>query len=353
MNPVISVIIPVYKTERYIRKCIDSVLSQTYSDLQIILVDDGSPDGCPDICDEYVKKDPRCCVIHKSNGGVSSARNVGLDAATGEYICFVDSDEMHMTDSIETLYSILVEQESQYVAGVCLINDGRSALKNNKQIKTIDVEKEPFELLEYITRPGSYSPYAKIYDRGIFNKYQIRFDENLKCSEDALMIRQYIKYCSRISLTTQAVYVYNTENTNSLSKKAYPEFSTYFSKKMEALVDLTDCLPIDAEDKKLFLTQRAIHGLKISVQHYFYHFKDRKTRLILLSRALEDMQEWLFLSDLNVKDDLYKWWKRNIRHIRKNNIGVFYNSVQLDYYLRIMKLNIKNVIKKLLFIKKQ
>jgi glycosyltransferase involved in cell wall biosynthesis len=180
MNPVVSVIIPVYKTERYIRKCIDSVLEQTYSDLQIILVDDGSPDSCPDICDEYVKKDPRCCVIHKSNGGVSSARNAGLDAATGDYICFVDSDDMLMTGSIETLCSILVEQGSQYVAGVCLTNDGRSVLKTNKQIRTIDIAKKPSEMLEYITRSGSYYPYAKIYDRGIFNKYQIRFDENLK-----------------------------------------------------------------------------------------------------------------------------------------------------------------------------
>ena len=345
MNPVVSVIIPVYKTERYIRKCIDSVLEQTYSDLQIILVDDGSPDSCPDICDEYVKKDPRCCVIHKSNGGVSSARNAGLDAATGDYICFVDSDDMLMTDSIETLCSILVEQGSQYVAGVCLTNDGRSALKTNKQIRTIDIAKKPSEMLEYITQPGSYSPYAKIYDRGIFNKYQIRFDENLKCSEDALMIRQYLKYCSQISLTTQAVYIYNTENTNSLSKKGYLEFSTYFSKKMEALVDLTDCLPIDAEDKKIFLTQRAIHGLKISSQHYFFHFKDREKRYLLLEQAIKDMREWLFLSNLNKNDDLYKWWKTNIRYIREYDISTFYKKDQHDHYFRMVRLSIKKAIK--------
>ena len=91
--PKISVIIPVYNVSQYLHRCVDSVINQTYSDLEIILVDDGSPDDCPIICDEYSKKDARVKVIHKPNGGLSSARNAGLDIATGEYVGFVDSDD--------------------------------------------------------------------------------------------------------------------------------------------------------------------------------------------------------------------------------------------------------------------
>jgi len=92
MSPKISIIVPVYKVEPYLRKCIDSILAQTFTDFELILVDDGSPDGCGKICDEYAKKDNRILVIHKSNGGLSSARNAGLEIAKGEYIGFVDSD---------------------------------------------------------------------------------------------------------------------------------------------------------------------------------------------------------------------------------------------------------------------
>ena len=92
-NPIISVIVPVYKVENYIRRCLDSLVAQTYRHLEILLVDDGSPDSSGAICEEYAEKDSRIKVIHKENGGLSSARNAALDVATGDYIAFVDSDD--------------------------------------------------------------------------------------------------------------------------------------------------------------------------------------------------------------------------------------------------------------------
>ena len=91
--PLVSVIIPVYKTERYLHRCIDSLVNQDYKNIEIILIDDGSPDHCGNICDEYAKKDKRIKVIHQRNKGLSAARNAGLDFCTGEYLCFVDSDD--------------------------------------------------------------------------------------------------------------------------------------------------------------------------------------------------------------------------------------------------------------------
>lgn len=103
----ISIVIPVYKVELYLEKCIESIINQTYKNLEIIIVDDGSPDNCPKICDEYAQKDNRIKVIHKENGGLSDARNAGIDVAAGKYIAFVDSDDYVSNDYIEYMYNLI------------------------------------------------------------------------------------------------------------------------------------------------------------------------------------------------------------------------------------------------------
>ena len=115
MEPLISVIVPVYKVEAYLETCVDSILSQTYPCLQVILVDDGSPDGCGAICDAYARRDARVTVIHKKNGGLSSARNAGLDAASGTYITFTDSDDRIAADMLETLLRIARQENADVV----------------------------------------------------------------------------------------------------------------------------------------------------------------------------------------------------------------------------------------------
>ena len=109
----ISVIVPVYKVEPYLARCIESIQKQTYFNLEIILVDDGSPDNCGNLCDEYAAKDNRICVIHKKNGGLSDARNAGIESASGSYLCFADSDDWLDRDMIALLYKLCIELESK------------------------------------------------------------------------------------------------------------------------------------------------------------------------------------------------------------------------------------------------
>ncbi|EOU1892848.1 glycosyltransferase [Clostridium perfringens] len=127
MRPKISIIVPVYKVENYIHTCVDSILNQRFKDFELILVDDGSPDKCGEICDEYAKKDNRIIVIHKENGGQATARNAALDVASGEYIGFVDSDDYIEPDMYEILYKICVENE-------CDISNCSSIIHFNKKI---------------------------------------------------------------------------------------------------------------------------------------------------------------------------------------------------------------------------
>ena len=113
--PLISVIVPVYKTEKYLNKCIESIVNQTYENLEIILVDDGSPDNCPSICDSWAEKDKRIKVIHKENAGVSAARNSALEIFSGKYVSFVDSDDWIDNDCIEYLYNSVVSTGADVV----------------------------------------------------------------------------------------------------------------------------------------------------------------------------------------------------------------------------------------------
>lgn len=115
MDSLISVIVPIYNVEKYLDRCVDSIINQTYKNLEIILVDDGSPDNCPKMCDDYAEKDSRIKVVHKENGGLSDARNVGMEVATGEYVSFIDSDDYISLDFYETLLETIVDNDSDIV----------------------------------------------------------------------------------------------------------------------------------------------------------------------------------------------------------------------------------------------
>ena len=115
MNSLISVIVPIYNVEKYLDRCVESIINQTYKNLEIILVDDGSPDNCTQMCDDYAKKDSRIRVVHKENGGLSDARNAGMEVATGEYVSFIDSDDYISLDFYETLFQTMIDNDSDIV----------------------------------------------------------------------------------------------------------------------------------------------------------------------------------------------------------------------------------------------
>lgn len=130
MQAVISVVVPIYNVEKYLHRCVDSIINQTYKNLEIILVDDGSLDSCPKICDDYSKKDNRIKVIHKKNGGLSDARNAGMKIAKGEYISFVDSDDWIEHEMMERLYEVMVETNGDIAScGVRMVWDDNTPSK--------------------------------------------------------------------------------------------------------------------------------------------------------------------------------------------------------------------------------
>lgn len=201
----ISIIVPIYKVEQYLDKCIQSIINQTYKNLQIILVDDGSPDKCGKICDEYALKDNRIEVIHKINGGLSDARNVGIGRAKGKYIGFVDSDDYIEKDMYENMYNLLEERN----ADVCICNF-YNVIENNNIIKNPNngiQEYNKIDILKEILLDKQIQSYAwnKLYKSELFDnvKYPVG-----KKYEDIGTTFYILEKCNKVVVTDLPKYYY-------------------------------------------------------------------------------------------------------------------------------------------------
>jgi len=240
-KPLISVIIPIYNVEPYLQKCVESVLAQTYANLEIILVDDGSPDNCGKICDEYAEKDKRIVVVHKENGGLSDARNAGLGIMKGEYVAFVDSDDWVLPKYIEDMY----ENLKKYNADISL-SGTVYVYENNKKdmILAIDkneglyTQKEAVENLFY--QRGIYpSACSKLYKRELFKA--IRYPKG-KLNEDSAITYKLFCLCDKISYTNASNYCY-------LQRIGSIENSVFLPKKMDA-IDIVDEMVVWISENK-------------------------------------------------------------------------------------------------------
>lgn len=220
-SPMISVIVPVYKAEKYLNECIESVLNQTYFDFELILVDDGSPDGCPAICDLYAEKDARVKVIHKQNGGVSRARNTGMENARGEFVMFLDSD-----DFIEpaTLMAMMSKMDDSIDCVLCGLYYFYPDEKKNFTYRLPDVTMQmPEEFDKYfqsIKRAGgNFTSCAKLFRHSIIIANKLSFEEEYALLEDASFASGFLRYCRKCHLMSDAFYHYRQLEEESLVKR--------------------------------------------------------------------------------------------------------------------------------------
>lgn len=206
----ISVIVPVYKVEKFLPQCIESLLGQTFSDFELILVDDGSPDNSGALCDTYAQKDSRIRVIHKENGGVSSARNAGLDAAKGEYICFADSDDWVEPEFLQELMNTVFASGCE-VAVCGVVGEKRKPVRF---MKSVSASVALFSQKGF----GGFS-WQKIIKAELLNgEEKIRYNENYRYLEDSEFFLRVFKKCKRITWNNLPLYNYR-ENTESVTQQ--------------------------------------------------------------------------------------------------------------------------------------
>ena len=245
-NPKISVIVPVYNVEKYLPRCIDSILTQTFTDFELLIIDDGSTDNSSKICDEYAKKDARVRVFHKENGGVGSARNMGICEAKGQWICFVDSD-----DWLEiNCYSSLMEDDDvadlTYFGCCCRFIDGGSTSYSPPSFYSIDRNKveEKLACLKDNTQHFEYLGYTwnKLFRKDIIDRQQIFFINGLTLREDELFTLSYARYATSLRVKSDILYNYRVITTGlSNSIKSIDEYLSFSKQLSKILSRYSNC----------------------------------------------------------------------------------------------------------------
>lgn len=242
-TPLISIIVPVYKVEPYLRRCLDSIVNQTYTNLEIILVDDGSPDNCPQICDEYAAKDNRIVVMHKENGGLSDARNAGLDICKGEYISFVDSDDWIIQNYIEILLSLCIKEKADIAIGMHkkegLLNKSLDSTACTNYV-IMDSKQALKQLFNENALTFTVS-WGKLYKKELWD--QLRFPPK-KLYEDAYIRHRLYDKSSIICFLKEPIYFYTQRpdsimgQTTSSVHAIEPKIIFYHFLKKKAYLDL-------------------------------------------------------------------------------------------------------------------
>lgn len=219
--PVVSIIVPVFNTGQYLSQCIESILSQSYCSFELLLIDDGSTDESGAICDEYAKKDSRIRVFHKENGGVSSARNLGLDHASGEWIYFVDSDDQVLPGGLQTMVDCISNDVDIVLAGYKRYDEtGHVVYEIDERVVCLMDKQESLSTL--YARHGKYYDYLtygciRLLRNKIIQKHNLRFDIEISNKEDTLFLTQYICQSNgRTRFTTTPVYRYNLRNDSAM-----------------------------------------------------------------------------------------------------------------------------------------
>ena len=245
----LSVIIPVYRTEQTLQRCVESVLNQGVDDMEVILVDDGSPDNCPQLCDDWAAKDARIKVIHKTNGGLSDARNAGIDVATGDYITFVDSDDYLATNTYRALLEILAAHPEYDLL----------EFPSNKYDLTDTVYTQ---MNEYLLKGEAYRhSYActKIYRRSLFDS--VRFPVG-RVFEDIYILPSILEHCHIVATTRRGFYHY-IQHAGGITMQAD---GRQISMLLEGLMTLLSKLK-DSPDS-MELQQLYLHTLNIQLETY-------------------------------------------------------------------------------------
>lgn len=243
-NPLISIIIPVYKVEQYLEKCVDSVINQNYPHLEIFLVDDGSPDKCGEICESYAKKDSRIKVIHKKNGGLSDARNVAIDVASGEYITFVDSDDYVTDDYVATLYELIKKNDCKISASGFTRFEQDDILKvGNEVIKEYVFSPENAIKEMFYQKKFDTSAWAKLYHRSLFSD-GLRYPVGLLYEDLATSYKLFLK-SDKVAFSTKETYFYLIRSTSI-------EGAPFSQKKIDSTMEIINQLESDFNNAPQF-----------------------------------------------------------------------------------------------------
>lgn len=304
MTGLISIIIPVYNIDTKLSRCLDSILRQTIHEFELILVNDGSSDGSGFVCDDYAKKDSRIRVIHKPNGGVSSARNKGLSEASGEFIVFIDGDDYVSEDYLEKLQ---LEDEDLSIGSVSFAdaegNPTYMARSEYGRIEKVSVDN----IVRWFDNGSLYSVWTSMFRSSIIEKYNLKFDETTTRGEDTIFMFEYVEKCQKVRFTEAIVYYYVKYGEGESSSSS---------------ITPQNILALDYLDKYLnnwFYK----HGVKSLVFNDYYFWTRNELRLylyeVMRNGNLSETEKYAYFKlffSLSIFSDINKLFSRSKPYVR-------------------------------------
>lgn len=296
-RPDISIIVPVYNTEKYLHKCIDSILTQTFTDFELLLINDGSTDNSGNICDEYAQKDSRIQVFHKENGGVSTARNLGLDNATGNWIMFVDSDDWCDTKICKVLYDNAIK----YNADISLCDLIRYGKNENKLIFATKTKSSKTRLLSRIFLKkemlnskisSAAGPCAKLIKSKIIFDNNIRFDAEIQYGEDILFVYEILNKINNAIYIQLALYHYQYNLSSITKQKGLTE------KRKTLFIAFDKMIAIESNHKlkKSILARKAVSAVTNTSYCIIFEGYVNNNSYIFFNNILKQNRQYLLMS---------------------------------------------------------
>lgn len=308
----ISVIIPIYNVEEYLDRCIESVINQTYKDLEIILVDDGSPDSCPKKCDEWAKRDSRIVVIHKKNGGLSDARNAALDAMTGEYVFFVDGDDMIALNAIDIVVNVASESDSDMVVSkkyTAFSKDKSADMVSLDGVQNVNSNKA-LEIM--LCETMRWEAWGTLYKRELFN--DLRYPKG-RIFEDIPVTPVAVIKSKSISFIDSLIYYYYIREDSIMRNN-----NTVI--KMDLYYSVNDILK------------------------FFYEIKDKETKYNAISGILQELSSRVHFANKDKKNN-YEFIRKSRELISKNIKSIVKSSkisMKSKIFIFLVQLNVSNLI---------
>lgn len=268
----ISIIVPVYNTKPYLARCVDSILNQSFVDFELLLVDDGSTDGSGTICDAYAEIDSRVRVFHKENHGVSSARNLGIDIAQGEWLYFVDSDDELLPDGLRTLVDNISDDVDVAMGGFESVDEFGNVTR--EATKSVNLRLDKKESVITLYRGEGLCGYfflgytwQRLFRKSLINRFNLRFDTSIAIKEDTLFVMQYVRRSNGITqFATQPIYRYY-QRPNSAMEQTKHGFNPKFVSSFYALVKMKHEVEsmFNRISRPVFVAKHAVYDRYISV----------------------------------------------------------------------------------------
>lgn len=293
----ISIIIPVYNTEQYLRACLDSVLSQSFADYEVLLIDDGSTDGSGSICDAYAQRDNRIRVFHKENGGVSSARNLGLDNARGEWVYFVDSDDEMLPGGLQTLADGIGEDVDLVGGGYeqyWIDGELHEAVKD-RSVVTFSQEESLLMLYPGHSLCYSYLGYMCLwlFRRQIIEENRLRFDLTIRIKEDTLFVVQYICQSKRKTrFNSTPVYKYKMRDASAMSG-LWTHFNPDYQTSFDSVIQMNSCiqsLPHVGIELSCAAKSEVLNRVYMVYSHMMrFNMVDKETFSLMKHRSIQEV----------------------------------------------------------------